>query len=109
MGVDVLLLQISPLGTSPKRRRLTELDAVLDRADVFARICAASRLPMLGRVDPYGDLVLTAAEMPQLVGEVDVELGLAVGGPEREILAGVRRLAERCASDPSMELHLQGD
>ena len=73
MGVDVVLTQVSQPGTSSKRRRLTQVDVVPDGDDVFARICVRSQLPMLSRVDPYGDLVLTTSEMPQLLAEVNEE------------------------------------
>ncbi len=109
MGVDVVLKQVSQPGTSSKRRRLTQVDAVPDGDDVFAAICVRSQLPMLSRVDPYGDLILTTAEMPQLIAEVTEELGIASTPPERELLAGVRRMAERCAAETSSELHLEGD
>jgi hypothetical protein len=109
MGVDVVLTQVSQPGTSSKRRRLTQVNVVPDGDDVFARICVRSQLPMLSRVDPYGDLVLTTSEMPQLLAEVNEELGLATTAPERELLAAVRRMAERCAADTSTELHLEGD
>jgi hypothetical protein len=108
MGVDVVLNQVSQPGTSPKRRRLTQLDVVPDGDDLFVRLCARSTLPMLSRVDPYADLVLTAAEMPQLLAELDTELGQAAPA-ERELLTAVRALAERCAAGPGLELHLQGD
>ncbi|MFF1817269.1 hypothetical protein ACFVWG_08225 [Kribbella sp. NPDC058245] len=105
----MLLKRVDQPGTSPKRRRLVELGAVVDADDVFAGICAHSGLPMLGRVDPYGDLVLTAAEMPQLLGELETELGRAAGATERALLTEVRRLAEQCAAEAGTELHLEGD
>ncbi|MEU4390244.1 hypothetical protein [Kribbella sp. NPDC023855] len=108
MGVDVVLKRVGRAGTSPKKRRLTQLDVVLDEADVFAGVCAGSGLPMLSRVDPYGDLVLTGEEMPQFIAEVEVEWGRAAE-PQRGVLAEVRRLAEWCAAEPSTELHLEGD
>jgi hypothetical protein len=109
MGVDVVLKQVSQPGTSSRRRQLTQVDVAPDGDDVFAGICARSKLPMLSRVDPYGDLILTTAEMPQFIAEVNEELGIASTAPERELLAGVRRLAERCAAETSTELHLEGD
>jgi hypothetical protein len=109
MGVDVVLKQVSQPGTSPKRRRLTQVDAVLDGSDLFARICVSSNLPMLNRVDPYGTLVLTAQEMPQFLSEVDAARSSVDGESERDILADIRRVAERCAGEASMELHLEGD
>ncbi|WP_327634444.1 hypothetical protein OHB24_31245 [Kribbella sp. NBC_00482] len=88
---------------------MTQLDVVPDSDDVFVRLCARSSLPMLGRVDPYGDLVLTAVEMPQFVAELDQELAGPLTVAEREVLSAVRRLAERCATNRSTELHLEGD
>lgn len=109
MGVDVILNQVSQPGTSPKRRRLTQLDVVPDGDDLFARLCERSTLPMLSRVDPYSDLVLTAAEMPQFLAELATELGQARGTRERELLGAVRALAERCAGGDGLELLLVGD
>ena len=109
MGVDVVLKQVSQPGTSSKRRRLTQLDVVADADDVFARICERSKLPMLGRVDPYGDLILTALEMPQFLDEVETERRLATGDQERSLLAAVHHLGERCSTQTRTELHLEGD
>ena len=109
MGVDLVLNEVRQPGTSPRRRRLTSLEVLSDRYDVFARICARSSLPMLRRVDPYGDLILTPSEMPQLLAELDEELRTAGTAPDRAFLTDARRLAERCAREPSTELHLVGD
>src|SRR4051794_16965695 len=109
VGVDAMLNAVSQPGTSSRRRQLAQLDVVPDSGDVFAEICGRSRLPMLRRVDPYGDLVLTSAEMPQFLDEVEIELKLTAVDQERTLLAAVHDLAERCAAEPSTELHLQGD
>ncbi|MEG8281213.1 MULTISPECIES: hypothetical protein [unclassified Streptomyces] len=85
------------------------MDAVLDGSDLFARICESSNLPMLNRVDPYGTLILTSQDMPQFLSEVDVERSSVDGDSERNILTAIRGLAERCADEVSMELHLEGD
>ncbi|MGW6276080.1 hypothetical protein [Kribbella sp. NPDC055071] len=60
-------------------------------------------------MDPYSDLILTAVEMAQFIAEVDEELAAADTSSDREFLKDARRLAERCAAGPSMELHLVGD
>lgn len=109
MGVDVVLAEVSQLRTSSKRRRVTSLEVLSDRYEAFVRICARSSLPMLRRVNPYGDLILTPAEVPQFIAEIDEELVAADAAPEREFLNSARRLALRCAGDPSTELHLVGD
>ena len=109
MGVDVVLKRVNQAGTSPKRRRLAQVDVVLDGDDLFDRLCRRSTLPMLSRVDPYSDLVLTPGEMPQLLAELTTELGQARSIRERSLILGVRALAERCATDAALELHLEGD
>ena len=109
MGVDVVLNAVDQPGTSSRRRRLTQLDVVPDTRDLFARICGRSKLPMLRRVDPYGDLILSSSEVPQFLEELKAELELTTGDEERSLLTAVSKLAERCLTDPSTELHLQGD
>ncbi|WP_434587347.1 hypothetical protein [Streptomyces sp. A5-4] len=109
MGLDIVLKRVEQPGTSPRRRRLAQVDAVLDGSDLFAHICASSNLPMLSRADPYRTLVLTMQDMPQFLAEVDAVRRSADGDPARVILVAVRRLAERCADEASMEIHLEGD
>lgn len=109
MGVDVVLKLVHQPGSSPRRRSLVGVDAVLDGADVFAGLCVRSGLPMLNRVDPYGTLILTAQDMPQFLSELDAVRGVTGAGSGREVLDAVRRLAERCAAGASMEVHLEGD
>ncbi|MFI2435550.1 hypothetical protein [Streptomyces sp. NPDC018693] len=109
MGVDVVLQRVERRGTSPRRRRLTQVEVVPDGSGLFARICGSVGTPLLNRVDPYGDLVLTTAEMPQFLSEIDAARAVARTDTERRLLADIRALAERCAQDTSTELHLQGD
>jgi hypothetical protein len=108
MGVDVVLMKVRQPGTSPRRRSVTRVDAVLDPAGVFVGICRDSELPMLRRADPYGTLVLTSAEMPQLVAELDTTRQ-RLHGAGWEIVTAVLALAERCLADRTTELHLDGD
>jgi hypothetical protein len=69
MGVDVVLMRVTRQGTSTKRRRLTQLAVVTDEGDVLAREFGQSGKPILSRVSPYGDLVLSPAEMEQFITE----------------------------------------
>ncbi|TKK85783.1 hypothetical protein FDA94_24425 [Herbidospora galbida] len=109
MGVDVIVMRVTQTGTSPKGRRFEVAESFPDVRDVFATLCGQSRLPMLRRVDPYGSLVLTPEEMPQLIAELTETLALAGDDPARRAVEEVRRLAERCATEPGLELHLEGD
>lgn len=109
MGIDVVLMQVTQRGTSPKKRRLTRVESVQDGADLFSGLCVNSSLPMLNRLDPYRTQILTSADMPQFISEVEATRALVKGQQEGDILEEIRELAERCAEAASLELHLQGD
>ncbi|MFZ3566704.1 hypothetical protein ACOKM5_06990 [Streptomyces sp. BH097] len=109
MGIDVVLMQVTQRGTSPKKRRLTRVECVQDGADLFSGLCVTSGLPMLNRVDPYRTRILTPADMPQFISEVEATCDLVKGQQERDILERICELAERCAEAAGLELHLQGD
>ncbi|MEV0949612.1 hypothetical protein [Promicromonospora sp. NPDC050249] len=103
MAVDISLYRVDQPGTSPRRRKLTLLGSYSDRGDVLAEACAATSLPMMVRVKPYGSLVLLPGDMEQFVDELR-ELQLEPSA-KAEILA----LARACAADQNTELHLDGD
>lgn len=109
MGVDVLLMSVRQRGTSPKRRQVRPVDIVLDPLDRFARLCTSSRRPMLNRVDPCKTLVLTRADMPQFISEVEAELAEYDDQEVRDLLGQVLGLARECAARDAHELHLDGD
>ncbi|MFI9174057.1 hypothetical protein [Streptomyces lincolnensis] len=109
MGVDVLLMRVTQPGTSPRRRRLTEIDAYADLTDAFARLCSGTGLPLLSRIDPYGSLALTPADMDQLLDELAVLRGRTPDETDRTLLEEIARLARGCAADPSTELCFEGD
>jgi hypothetical protein len=114
MGVDVVLMNVSRAGTSPRRRKATPAGAALtDSADVLVRfvdrVQGAGKALMLERVDPYGNLILTPVEMPQLLEELARVRGLAVTDAEREVLTRLEQLAIRCRDDAGTELWFQGD
>jgi len=108
MGVDVILMRVTRRGTSTKRRRLTQLAVVTDDGDVLAREFGQSGKPMLSRVNPYGNLILSPAEMEQYI----TEAGALIAGADEARADRIRRvleLARQCRDKPGTELHLQGD
>lgn len=114
LGVDVVLMRVGRAGTSPRRRKVVPVGPDLaDSDDVFVslveRVRGRDRAPMLERVDPYGDLVLTSGEMPQLLAELGYLRGLATSIEERERVTRLERLAVMCMADPALELHVAGD
>ena len=108
MGVDVVLMRVTSQGTSPKRRRRSQLAVIGDERDVTARKFRDSGKPMLSRVDPYGDLILSSAEMEQFIAEA---APLVIGANEADAahLGRILELARRCRDDSGTELHFQGD
>lgn len=83
MGVDVVLMTVSRAGTGPRRRKATPAGASLtDSGDVLVRLVdrvrGCGKTPMLERIDPYGDLILTPIEMPQLLEELAWNRALAM-------------------------------
>lgn len=109
MGVDVALMRVEQQGSSPRRRRASQVDIVLDLHDKFAHLCESSALPMLSRVDPYGTLILSSSEMDQFITEIEVEF-LRVEDPAvKEFLERVLRLARECQEQEAMQLRLDGD
>ncbi|MFC0437353.1 hypothetical protein [Kutzneria buriramensis] len=109
MGVDVVLMSVHQRGTSPKGRRLLPVDVVGDPVERFARLCTSSRRPMLSRVDPYKSLILTRADMPQFISELEAEFAASDDRELRELLGRVLGLARECEARDARELHLEGD
>ncbi|MFD0691408.1 hypothetical protein [Actinomadura fibrosa] len=114
MGIDVTLMKLTHQGTSPRHRQLEQAGPpVHDDHDTWARLVTRTHhidgLPMLKRIDPYRDLLLTSVEMPQLLEELTALRPLAQTPAEHEILTRIERLAAECQSDPRLELHLTGD
>ncbi|WP_030508290.1 hypothetical protein [Microbispora rosea] len=111
MGVDAVLMRVEQRGTSPKRRKLTPVAVAPDPKDVFVRVVDQVRghgtHPMLERVDPYGSLILSPAEMPQLLSEL-ARLPTSAA-QDVEAIRRLEDLARRCAAGPVTELHLDGD
>lgn len=70
-----------------------------DEDDIIARAFSGSGKPVLSRVDPYGDLVLSPAEMGRFIAEA----GSLAGGVDETGAGRVRRvleLARRCGGTP---------
>ncbi|MFF2266657.1 hypothetical protein ACFVTZ_00165 [Cellulosimicrobium cellulans] len=108
MGVDVTLARIVQEGTSPRRRSTTSIAVLLDDGGVLARLLPASELPMLARVDPYGDFILSGSEMEQLLDELNV-LRSRSDRSEAVVIDKVVALVERCRGEPGWALRFEGD
>jgi hypothetical protein len=108
VGVDIILNRVEQKGTSPKNRQLVPLDVVVDQGNVFAEVCAAASSPMLRSVDPYRTRKLTVQDMDQFIAAIESVIGDAEE-PQRKILSRILEVAQRCSTDDSLELWLEGD
>lgn len=108
MGVDVTLARVIQEGTSPRRRTTTPVAVLPDDGDVLSRLLPASGLPMLARVDSWGDVVLSASEMEQLLDELCVLAGRSAPS-DVVVLDRLAELAARCRVEPGTELRFEGD
>jgi hypothetical protein len=64
---------------------------------------------MLERIDPYGDLVLSSAEMEQFVTELAVLRQRGGAFPHGALLARIEQVARQCSGDPDLQLRIEGD
>jgi hypothetical protein len=113
VGVDVELIRVAQRGTSPRRRRDTEVSVVGDSEDrlaaILMRVQHRGRTPMLARVGLYHDLELVSDDMLQLLGELDQLLAEVQNRAERDMVVEVKRLAEWCRDDRQLRLRFLGD
>ncbi|MBR7831455.1 hypothetical protein KDK95_34475 [Actinospica sp. MGRD01-02] len=109
VGADVSLIRLHRSGSNPSRWRQEHLEVVLDSSDLFAELCGGCGLPMLERIDPYGSLMLSSAEMDQFVTELS---GLRQREKARfsgELFDRIEQLARRCSADSDLQLRIDGD
>jgi hypothetical protein len=80
-----------------------------DAAGDFDELVGASDLPILGTLDPYGDVTLGAMMMAELIADVDQALQRSRPGPQLRGLRRLRVMAEMVQTDASLTLHAVGD
>lgn len=109
VGADVVLIRLHRAGSNPSRWRQERLEVVSDAGDHFAGLCGGCGLPMLERVDPYGSLVLSSAEMDQFMAELATLRQGEKARPHSALLARVEQVAWQCSTDPDLQLRIEGD
>ena len=65
--------------------------------------------PMLGSIDWYGDTVFNRTQMPRFLSEWEGLLGKANSLEERDLITGVKVLAERCRDGAHLYIKFIGD
>jgi hypothetical protein len=113
MGIDVVLVEYSQRGTSPRRRSATTVKVVGDPDSVFAnildRVKPRGQTPLVDRIYPYGTRELAYSDMPQFISELEGIDHSSLSEPERLVLAQVLSLAAECLPQPGFGLRLEGD
>ncbi|MGN9765749.1 hypothetical protein ACTMS2_11310 [Micromonospora sp. SD12] len=111
MGVDVVLYRA--VGAGSGRHRVVPAEVLPDPDDVLLdlvrRVRGAGRTPLLDRVDPVGELVVPAAQVPQLLAEVRCLAEVARSTPEMTHVRLLDRLVRRCRQERAMEIRFEGD
>ena len=70
---------------------------------------ADSAFPLLRGLDPYADTFFTSYQMQWLIQELNALVSGATTDDERELIAEVLQLAQRCADTPHAILLFVGD
>jgi len=88
------------------------LDMLLDPEDALNQLVPRREddsFPLVNTIDPYGDADLLSSQMSEFVGELDRLEGARLTKAQREYLAQLRALADRCAAVPRYRLRFIGD
>jgi hypothetical protein len=82
-----------------------------DAAGDFDRLLPVTEgaFPVLGRIDPYGDVMVLDVDLAALASEADRLLERADHGPERRGLLRLRAMALEGQGEPGAELWFVGD
>ena len=65
--------------------------------------------PLLGSVDPYGNTIFNGIQMERFIKEWDCVIAKAEDQDDKELLAKVRVMANRCEAEPHTFLRFVGD
>ncbi len=89
-----------------------ELDEIGDPSNLLPSLLPSPKdesFACLRFVDPYGDATFNRAQMTALVAELERIRIKAITRPEQDLLDGIKRLAQRCLSEPHLYLKFYGD
>ncbi|MEO3781251.1 hypothetical protein ABGB16_31565 [Micromonospora sp. B11E3] len=113
MGLDVVLYRLVRAGPGRGRPAYVTAQVVADPHDVLLglveRARDAGRNPLLDRLDPLGELIVAAEQVPQLVAELRQLAEAAENPAEVEHVRRLVALARRCLRDRDVQLRFEGD
>ena len=94
-------------------RRTSRPSVVADPDDVLLdllkRVRGGGRTPLLDRVDPLGELVVSAEAAPQLLAELRCLAEVAGAPVEVDRVRRLALLARRCLASRDVEIRFEGD
>ena len=106
MGIEATLHRLN----GERLRGLSDPNGgTFDAAGDFDRLIGSEDLRIIGSLDPYGDAVLGAETMVDLMADVDSALAAGRDGPERRGLRRLRAMAEMVRANDSLTLRVVGD
>ncbi|MFE9690473.1 hypothetical protein [Micromonospora sp. NPDC005806] len=113
MGVDAVLYRLVRAGPARRRPSYVASETVADPDDVLLdllkRVRGGGRTPLLDRVDPLGELVVSAESAPQLFAELRCLAEVAGAPAEVEQVRRLALLVRRCLNSRDVEIRFEGD
>ncbi|WP_406036859.1 hypothetical protein OG799_20805 [Micromonospora sp. NBC_00898] len=113
MGVDAVLYRLVRAGPGRGRPSHVAAGVVADPDDVLLdllkRVRGGGRTPLLDRVDPLGELVVSAEAAPQLLAELRCLAEVARAPAEVDRVRRLALLARRCLTSRDVEIRFEGD
>lgn len=113
MGVDAVLYRLVRAGPARRRPSYVASEVVADPQDVLLdllkRVRGGGRTPLLDRVDPLGELVVSPGSASQLLAELRCLAEVARAPAEVEHIRRLALLARRCLNTRDVEIRFEGD
>ncbi|MER7505168.1 hypothetical protein AB0L05_34950 [Nonomuraea pusilla] len=91
------------------RQRGWLLDVEVERLLPLVDSAGGTRLPILGRLDPWADTVIDRRDLPMLDADLDRLEAVAGDDTQRELVAAIRQLLMTWRTEPDLSLYCYGD
>ncbi|RZU73977.1 hypothetical protein EV384_2412 [Micromonospora kangleipakensis] len=113
MGVDAVLYRLVRAGPGRGRPSYIAAGVVADPDDVLLdllkRVRGLGRTPLLDRIDPLGELVVSVEAAPQLLAELRCLAEEARASAEVDQVRRLAHLTRRCLNGREVEIRFEGD
>ena len=100
---------ICAIAEGEHERRLTKTGNLYVLEPIFRKALDAGGFQWIQWIDPYGDTVLNALQIPDFLEEWSRLFEYATSEAERQALQSVREIAAYCLEEPHRYLRFYGD